>query len=221
MKVCTDSCLFGAWMAEWLETRHDIKNMLDIGAGTGLLSLMLAQQGECKIDAIEIDSEAASQAKQNVDQSDFFGNVNVIHVSLQAYLPKEKYDFIFSNPPFFENDLKSMHAGKNAAKHDTQMNLNELFEFYSSCLTEDGFGAILMPFHRKQQTINILNENGLHLHQWVDVRQTNDHGYFRSILLFSKSRADETQTEEISIKNELGRYSDRFIYLLKDYYLHL
>src|SRR5438874_7177882 len=104
MKVTTDACLFGAWVAGKMKNdKLKIKNVLDVGAGTGLLSLMLAQKDTLlKIDTIEIDQESYEQAKENASSSPFADRVNVIHADVKIFPFIRKYDVVMSNPPFYE-----------------------------------------------------------------------------------------------------------------------
>ena len=108
MKVCTDACIFGAWAAGKLkESSISVRHILDIGCGTGLLSLMLAQNTNADIDAVEINTDAASQAKENILQSPGINKIKVINASILEFVPEKNYDFIICNPPFYEDDLKS------------------------------------------------------------------------------------------------------------------
>src|SRR5271154_3865208 len=104
MKVCTDSCILGAWSATRL---HDAKKILDIGSGTGLLPLMLAQYSHSEIDGIELDHESYKQAEENINESPWSDRLQIMEGDARYYPYKEKYDFIISNPPFFESDLQS------------------------------------------------------------------------------------------------------------------
>jgi tRNA1Val (adenine37-N6)-methyltransferase len=119
MKVTTDACLFGAWVAKEINNEKIlINNYLDIGTGTGLLSLMIAQKNSSvKIDSIEIDKEAAEQALENVNASSWKERINVIHADAKDFAFTKKYDLIVSNPPFYENELKSPDEKKNMAHH--------------------------------------------------------------------------------------------------------
>ena len=119
MKVCTDACMLGAWTAGKLGG-SGINNILDIGCGTGLLSLMLSQKINASIDAVEIDADAAKQAGENISASPWAANIRVIHTSLQEFMPKKKYDLIICNPPFYENDLRSEHENKNVDRKRTR-----------------------------------------------------------------------------------------------------
>ena len=117
MKVCTDACLFGAYIANELQT-NTVKNILDIGTGTAILSLLLAQKTAAAIDAVEIDSAAFTQAKKNIEQAGFAAKITVFNVDILNFTTSKKYDYIISNPPFFESDLKSEDDKKNSAKQN-------------------------------------------------------------------------------------------------------
>ena len=105
MKVTTDSCLFGAWMARELQQLSGIQDIWDIGTGSGLLSLMVAQKNNVVIDAIEIDPAAAAQASENSSASPWSENIRIIHEDVRTADPGKKYDVIISNPPFYEREL--------------------------------------------------------------------------------------------------------------------
>ncbi len=123
MKVCTDSCIFGAWVKE-----PKAKNILDIGSGTGLLALMLAQKHHGEIDAVEIDENAYAQTVENCLNSPWKDLINVHNIDINRYFPPEGllYALIVCNPPFFKNHLKSADPGKNQALHDTLLTLDQL-----------------------------------------------------------------------------------------------
>lgn len=219
MKVCTDACLFGALIAETIQNRS-IANILDIGTGTGLLSLLLAQKTTVAIDAVEIDPAAYRQAKQNMEASPWQERLQVFNADITSFNSNKKYDCIISNPPFFEGDLKSNNQHKNAAKHDTTLTLEQLLQAVLEHLDDDGIFALLLPLHRMSACIIAAEKSGLHLRQKTLVKQTPTHDYFRGILTFGKLPA-EPSAEDICIKNETGAYSNRFTQLLKDYYLYL
>lgn len=221
MKVCTDSCLFGAWMNEWIKNaKPNIINALDIGAGTGLLSLMLAQNHAFEIDAVEIDAIAFNQAKQNIESTKWNNQINIHYTSLQDFNPAKKYDFIFSNPPFYENDLKSNDSSKNLAKHDSGLSLETLISFVDKNISDTGVAALLLPFHRKKNIEDLLNDYSFSIVAQTLVKQTLSHSYFRTMILFSKQTAT-LQENEINIYEEQNMYSPEFLNLLKAYYLHL
>jgi len=219
MKVCTDACLLGSWFAAHIPPKASI---LDIGSGTGLQMLMLAQKTDAPIHGIEIDEAAYSQLRENLNASPwkdrlipFFGD------ALEFRFP-EKYGFIISNPPFFENDLRSPEESSNRAKHDTTLTLQKLIELINHNLTEDGEFGLLLPFHRSSDIHRLAAEFGFHLIEEVRIRQTPRHNIFRIIVRYGrKPRAGEVKHHSFSIRDTHNQYTPAFTELLKDYYLFL
>ncbi len=220
MKVCTDACLFGAWVADIL-TEMNAENILDIGTGTGLLSSMIAQKNkEAKIDAIEIDEKAARQAASNFAASQWQERLKVFNIAIQNFIPEKKYDFIICNPPFFENDLKGKNAKRNLALHDTSLTLNELPKCIDALISANGKFALLLPYSRTNFFVEMAFDRKLFLQKKILVKQTENHQFFRSMCLFGKEKLVE-ECEYIFIKDAQNEYSAAFAALLKDYYLSL
>lgn len=219
MKVTTDACLFGAVVADAFGNT-ETGRALDIGTGTGLLSLMLAQQLVVDIDAVEIEEAAARQAQQNFDDAPWADRLRVIHTDITRFDPGPTYPLIFSNPPFFENDLRSEEAAINAARHDTGLKLDVLFECVKQLLSADGHWVVLLPERRIDDALREAAARDLHLYKRIDVRQTPAHDHFRGILFFSQVKKEYTE-EEVVIRNGDHAYSPEFTRLLKDYYLYL
>lgn len=221
MKVCTDACLFGAWVGRKVESGQltvDRKNerALDIGTGTGLLALMLAQKFDGVIDAIDIQQDAAQQATANAADAVWGERIHVHHTDL-ANWQAPSYDLIVSNPPFYEKDLKSPDSQRNLALHDTGLTLVSLFENVTRLLKSNGKFALLLPAHRKKEAIDLAAQKGLTATETIEVCQTEKHTPFRVMFWFEKSiTASEKKT--IRIK-ENGVYTEAFTELLKDYYL--
>jgi len=223
MKVCTDACLFGAWAGDKVKSKKSkVKRVLDIGSGTGLLSLMLAQQTDAVIDAAEIDEAAAMQAGQNFEASPWKERLHLYRTSIQQFnlSANQLYNFIISNPPFFENDLRSDDKKRNLALHADELSLEELFVNIGRLLKEDGNFAVLLPYHRSNYFEQLATKEKYFLLEKLLVKQTPGHPYFRSMLLFGKTPATAIQ-KEITIRKEDGQYTAEFIELLKDYYLYL
>ncbi len=219
MKVCTDACLFGAWGAKKIqENKFQGTRLLDIGTGTGLLALMLAQQFNGSIDAIEIDADTAKQARENVNASPWSNSIQVHHMCLSD-LDKTGYHFIISNPPFYEQDLRSPHKQRNLALHDTGLTIEELWKHVSKAIHPDGLFAVLLPYHRLEDCLRHAARHDLFLHEKVLVHQTEKHAPFRVMLLFGKEKKLSVQ-KSMLIKQE-GAYSPAFTALLEDYYLYL
>ena len=220
MKVCTDSCLFGAWVAKNIQN-ITLEKVLDIGAGTGLLSLMLAQQKDCNIDAIEIDQNASEQAKENIESTYWKNNIKIINQSLLEFKSDYEYDFIFSNPPFFEDDLLSDDNKKNQAKHHSSLTLKELMHFISLHLKLNGTGALLIPYNRLEYLKLLLNDFNFGITHLTLVKQSNNHNFFRAMVMFSRNINNiDFGSDEIIIHDSNRKYTKQFIELLKDYYLN-
>lgn len=217
MKVCTDSCLFGAMVAHYIENKK-VNSILDIGTGTGLLTLMLAQKTLANIDAVEINQAACLQAKQNFESSPWKNRIHLFETSVQDFKPNKKYDFIISNPPFFENHLKSELQNKNIALHSDQLTLKELVFSVEKLLTNDGVFAVILPFERTEYFINQMPS--LFLIKKINTFQTHTHKTFRSILIFSRTESVLLE-RNIYIKDSTNNYTTEFIKFLQDYYLYL
>ena len=221
MKVCTDSCLFGAWVADKLEKGCiDPKNILDIGSGTGVLSLIIAQKFSGTIDAVEINENSYLQTKENFIKSPWDARLRAIHGNIKNWNSSVKYDFIISNPPFFENDLRSPDQNKNEAKHRASLSLEELLQSIKNNLAVYGNFALLLPYHRIQYFKDLAKGKDFYLTEELLIKQTPDHPYFRGILLFD-TKPVSTTSNELIIKDKDGNYTQSFQFLLKDYYLNL
>jgi tRNA1Val (adenine37-N6)-methyltransferase len=221
MKVCTDACLFGAYAASLIKNSElKINDILDIGTGTGLLSLMLAQQTNADIDAVEISEAAYQQASSNFRSSAWNNRLHIYNTDIADFRSGKKYDLIISNPPFFENDLRSTDEIKNKAKHEGSLNLNELLKIAAGLLSAEGHFAVLLPYHRVEPAILMTEALELYCTNKIIVQQTTAHDPFRGMLVFSAHKK-ETEFMQMSIKDRAGKYTNEFILLLKDYYLYL
>lgn len=230
MKVCTDSCILGAWTALRIDgvknlsengvqniLENRVKNILDIGSGTALLPLMLAQKTGARIDTIECDSETCLQAGENIMQSPWANRIQLLEGDARDYVFPSAYDFIITNPPFFESDLRSPEQKKNMAKHNESLSLETLIGLIQSNIQLDGAFSILLPFHRNDYFKKLAGEKGFSLQEELILKQTPLHAPFRTILLFSKKDSREIISEELTIKKE-GKYSAEFQVLMQDYY---
>jgi tRNA1Val (adenine37-N6)-methyltransferase len=221
MKVCTDSCLFGAWLVEQLRLlRINYQSALDIGTGTGLLSMMLAQELDGNITGIDLDPAAVAQARENVAASPFNQRIEIFETRLQEFISTQLFDLVISNPPFFEGQLTSSDKRRNNAMHATELSTDELLDGMERFLAIDGWGALLMPAYRADDVKAKLFERNLFIHKEAIVCQTEKHEPFRLMWLFSRKAPESLQSECIHIKVE-EVYSARFSGLLQCYYLHL
>ncbi|HLD52234.1 MAG TPA: methyltransferase [Sediminibacterium sp.] len=220
MKVCTDACLFGAWVVDNIDM-PSLKNILDIGTGTGLLSLMLAQYSKASIDAVEINPLAVEQARSNFKESKWEDQLQVHATSIIEYAQsnEKQFDLIISNPPFFEQQLKSKDSQRNIAMHSAKLTLTELARCILQLLTDSGRAAILLPWNRLEEWRGIAEKIGLFVIKETLVKQSTTHDYFRVMILLQK-KASTTSNDTIVIKDGNG-YSKEFSKLLAPYYLAL
>ena len=217
MKVCTDSCLFGAWITLPVNT----KSILDIGTGTGLLSLMLAQKSTAKIDAIEIDENAVAQATINFNNSIWKDRLTCFSGDIKDFTFTRKYDFIVCNPPFYKDEFSSTSKGEKIAKHSLFLSLEDLMNSINNLLNNDGKFAILLPFYRKEEFEKLAEQFSFFPEKTLAIKQTPTHPFFRYAAIFSKQKNTKFLNQEITIKTSEDIYSNEFIELLKPYYLYL
>ena len=234
MKVCTDACLFGAWAASDQQVINANK-ILDIGAGTGLLSLLIAQaNNNATITAVEIEQAAATEAASNFKLSSWHEQLYLVHDTIQNFGNNTNtlYDVIITNPPFYEGDLKSPDENKNTAAHSTALPWNVLIENATKLLSKGGSFFVLVPTLRAYTMQKLCDTHGLQLVAEVLVHNTAKNLPIRAMQKFTKQHSGQMDTEKtidipqvkrtkIFIKDADNNYSPEFNLLLKDYYLHL
>ncbi|PSL28926.1 tRNA1(Val) (adenine(37)-N6)-methyltransferase [Chitinophaga ginsengisoli] len=223
MKVCTDACLQGASTAAYLQTnKPGIQRILDIGTGTGLLSLMLAQQlSSATITAIELDAAAAGQARSNFIASPWSERLQVIETDAREMAGDVQYDFIITNPPFYESDLKSGNHLRNQAMHATTLDYNDLLTVIDRQLAEGGEFSILLPYRPFGEFVTLAGAAGFYLKEVVHVKQSERHAYFRSIGIFGREQ-NKPQVASMAIREaDQQVYTPAFVSLLQPYYLYL
>lgn len=216
MKVGTDGVLLGAWV--------DIKNaakVLDIGTGTGLIALMLAQRSNAIIDAVEIDTNACMQAQENVNQSAWADRINIIHQSFQDFLKETetKYDLIVSNPPYFQNSLTAPRENRAKARHNTELQLTDILNGTLSCLSELGTLSLILPYVEGNLFIAKAAEQGLYCVRKTNVLHKPGRKPKRLLLEFKKIKKPFTEQQLIVELNKRHEYSDDYKNLTKDFYL--
>ena len=213
MKVTTDVCLFGAWVAKEMKNgKWKINNVLDIGTGTALLSLMIAQKNEVKIDAIEIDEKGAKEAKENIENAPWKERIVVHHEDILKFHCDHLYDSIICNPPFYENEWTSDNSRKNTAHHSQHLSLSQVLESIKTHLSDRGLFYLLLPGKRETKLKLMLEEIGLHIHKLVTVHLSASNK--RIMIAGSKQQVQEIETDQITVNDE------QFNFLLKDYYLY-
>jgi tRNA1Val (adenine37-N6)-methyltransferase len=217
MKVCTDSCLFGAWIS----VDETINSILDIGTGTGLLSLMLAQKLSAQIDAIEIDENACQQAKENFNRSVWKDRLNVLAGDIRTMEFPKKYDMIVCNPPFYQDELSSDLHEEKIAKHSLHLSLTELISSIEKSLNTNGKFAILLPYYRKTAFEQLAAQYHFFPEKTMLIKHAASHDFFRYAGMFSSSVKTDVKEEIITIKTMHQHYTPEAIQLLQPYYLYL
>jgi tRNA1Val (adenine37-N6)-methyltransferase len=219
MKVCTDACILGAWFAAKAPA---YANVLDIGSGTGLLMLMLAQKHKGEIRGIELDLDAFRQLKDNIEKSPWRQLLKVFPGDVRSFSFPGKFDFIISNPPFYENDLPAATTGANLARHSQELTLTELMAAIDVNLSPGGSFGVLLPYRRAAWFEELARTTyGFTLKEQLLVRQSPRHDFFRSILCFSRHPDKFIPTTELIIQGNDGGYTEDFTELMRDYYLYL
>lgn len=218
MKVCTDACILGAWFSAKIP---QYTTVLDIGSGTGLLMMMLAQRSQAEIHGIEIDLAAYKQLKENTSQNDWKTRLKAFPGDARSFHFPLQYEFIISNPPFFEDDLQSASESEQIAKHSKHLTLDELVQVIGSNLQPHGAFGILLPYHRWEYFNQLATQASFSLTEKLFVRQTPRHPFFRAILHYTRTPDDFSPTFELTIHNGAGGYTPEFVELMKDYYLYL
>lgn len=218
MKVTTDACIQGAWTP----VLPVVKEVLDIGAGTGLLALMLAQKSDgAVIDAVEIDKEAARQASDNFANSPWHERLRILEGDVRNCLPDKRYDLIVTNPPFFSGSLLGDDTNKNVARHTLLLSFAELRKVIDNRLKDDGYVSVLLPFEEYALWKTQAQNAGLHEESALFVRHTAQSPVKRVVGLFRRKEAAIKKEGTLVIRHDEQKYTADFIELLSPYYLHL
>jgi tRNA1Val (adenine37-N6)-methyltransferase len=218
MKVGTDGVLLGAWVKV-----NEAKSILDIGTGTGLIALMLAQKSDAIIDAIDIDKDAFEQAKKNVANSKWHSRIHIFHSSLQEFSnsSKDKYDLIVSNPPFFSDAYKAGTEARNIARHtDETLSFDDLISGVKKLLTSGGKFCVILPFKEGNDFIEKSQANDLPIQKLTRVKTKSDKQEKRLMIEFGFQKSNPVE-DDIIIQEEDLTFTKEYIELTKDYYIGL
>jgi len=217
MKVTTDACIQGAWTP----VCPQVTKVLDIGTGTGLLSLMLAQRADhINIDAIELDNEAVNQAKENISVAPWQNRINLIHGDARIFPFGNQYDLIICNPPFFKDSFLSNTVSRNRARHDVSLSQNDLFEILNRNLSSGGYASVLFPLTEYIRWKALLQQKG-----WVEmiklsISHTQEAEVKRVVSICCRKSSSASEEHTLAIKNG-DQYTTAFTDLLAPFYLYL
>ncbi len=218
MKVGTDGVLLGAWTP----IDHNPYSVLDIGTGTGLIALMLAQRSFAEqIDALEIDENAFEQAVGNFEESAWNDRLFCYHASLDDFmedLEDEEYDLIVSNPPFYSENVSSGNESRDKARQNQSLPFEDLIEASAVLLSEIGILCVIIPFKEEQKFVEMAEAEGLYPMKITRVKGNPDTEIKRSLLAFSKQKT-EVELVELVIETARHQYTEDYRNLTSEFYL--
>ncbi len=219
MKIGTDGVLLGTWCP----IENNPFSVLDIGAGTGILSLMLAQRSNAEqIDAIEIDENAYEQCVENFENSPWQDRLFCFHSGLDEFVdePEDEYDIIISNPPFYTEDYKTDNEQRNLARFQDALPFEELVEAADILLSENGIFAVILPFTEEEKFVSLAKEVDLFPFKMTRVKGTPTSEIKRSLLAFSRTKK-EIAIDELVIETARHKYTEEYISLTSAFYLKM
>ena len=219
MKIGTDGVLLGAWTS----LQNNPESILDIGAGTGLIALMLAQHsGAETIDTLEIDEDAYEQCVDNFEASPWGDRLFCYHAGLDEFLDdiEDQYDLVVSNPPFYSEEVPSGNSARDIARQNQSLPFEELIEGVSKLLTPSGVFSTIIPFKEEGQFIELAEQVGLYPEHITRVKGNPSSEMKRSLLQFSFNKK-KALIDELIIEIERHQYTPEYIALTKEFYLKM
>ena len=220
MKIGTDSVLLGAWCP----IDNKPFSVLDIGAGTGILSLMLAQRTSAEqIDAIEIDENAYEQCVENFEASPWSDRLFCYHAGLDEFIdePEDEYDLIISNPPFYAENYKTDNDSRDLARFQDALPFEELVDAASLLLSENGIFAVIIPYKEEERFIDLCTEAELFPVKVTHVKGSHSTPIVRSLLAFKRYELSVLEADELIIEISRHEYTEEYIELTKEFYLKM
>lgn len=219
MKVGTDAVLLGAWA----DTSF-CRNILDIGTGTGIIALMLAQRSQATVEAIDIDKEACVQATENAAASPYTERIKVVHASCADFAAsnqQKRYDLIVSNPPYFINSLKCPDNKRTVARHTDTLLLSDLIREAQTLLSPSGRIALVLPYEQLEEVKALASANHLYICRQTDVIPTLGAAPKRLLVELSTTEENIKNRDTLTIEEARHQYTPEYIALTKEFYLKM
>lgn len=219
MKIGTDSVLLGAWTS----LNNNPFSVLDIGSGTGVLGLMIAQRSDAQnIEALEIDADAFEQCSENFENSPWSDRLFCYHASLLEFVEEvdDKFDLIICNPPFYSEDYKTDNEARDLARFNDAMPFEHLIYAALNLMSEDGLFSLVIPYKEEESLIDLASKGGLFPNRILRIKGNPESDIKRSLLEFS-FKENETETSELIIETSRHHYTEDYINLTKDFYLKM
>jgi len=214
-KIGTDGVILGAYADV-----SDKKRILDIGCGTGLISIMLAQKSQAEIVSIEPDEESFNQACENVSSCNWSNRITVLKTDLQSFKPlTEQFDLIVSNPPYFTDSLKNPDPRKSSARHNDSLTSKELLIGVTALLESNGSFQVILPYIEGNILIAEAQEYGLYCNSILKIRPLPTSEIRRMIITFSGERKSVTEKFLTIEHGKRHEFTEDYINLTKDFYL--
>jgi tRNA1Val (adenine37-N6)-methyltransferase len=213
-KVGTDGVLLGA-----VADVSDVSHILDIGTGTGLVALLLAQRCNASIVAIEPDKESFEQASNNIEKSNWASRIKVINDSLQSFYPEKEFDLVVSNPPYFSDSLKNPDEVKAFARHNDSLTNEDLLKGVSRLLSPSGRFQVIMPYVEGNIFIADAQDYGLYCNKILKIKPLPTSQIRRMILTFSHNKRKATEQFLTIEHGKRHEFTSDYINLTKDFYL--
>lgn len=217
MKVGTDGVLLGAWAP----LTNNPFSILDIGAGTGVIALMLAQRSDAEqVDALEIDEDAYEQAVENFENSPWAERLFCYHAGLDEFIeePEDEYDLIVANPPFYTEEPSTGSEQRDKARFTESLPFEDLAEAAGLLLSDEGVFCVILPFKEEEKFIALANENEIYPFKITRVKGTPATEIKRSLIAFSRDEVETPETDELIIETERHIYTPEYISLTQDFY---
>lgn len=216
MKLSTDAVLLGVFAGV-----ENARTILDIGTGSGILALMLAQRCAAEVTGIDMDQGSVEDARQNFENSPWESRLHLVHDRIQdhARSTQQKYDAIVSNPPYFENSKRSPYISRNQSKHTSMLSFRELIAITASLLNKNGSCSFILPADAESNFRMLASHAGLYLHRKMMIYPRKSKPHNRLLLEFKKENATPVKQESLIIRMEENTFSPEYKNYTRDFYL--